>query len=41
VPIEDRLLASRFGDQYLDYQRTIPVYVPRLKPSKPKDFGKS
>ena len=41
VRIEDSLLASRFGDKFLDYQRTVPAYVPLLKSSKPKDLGKS
>jgi protein-S-isoprenylcysteine O-methyltransferase Ste14 len=31
VRIEDRLLAGQFGDQFRDYQRTIPAYVPFLK----------
>ena len=28
VRIEDALLASRFGDQFREYQRTVPAYVP-------------
>ncbi len=31
VRIEERLLASRFGDQFLDYQRRVPAYIPFLK----------
>ena len=31
VRIEDRLLASRFGDQFRDYQRRVPAYIPYLK----------
>lgn len=31
VRIEDGLLASRFGDQFRDYQRTIPAYIPLLR----------
>jgi protein-S-isoprenylcysteine O-methyltransferase Ste14 len=31
VRIEDRLLASRFGDQFRDYQRSAPAYIPFLK----------
>ena len=30
VRIEDRLLASRFGDQFRDYQRRVPAYIPFL-----------
>ena len=28
VRIEDTLLASRFGDQFSDYQRTVSAYIP-------------
>jgi protein-S-isoprenylcysteine O-methyltransferase Ste14 len=31
VRIEDSLLASRFGDQFRDYQRKVAAYVPFLK----------
>jgi len=31
VRVEERLLASRFGDQFLDYQRRVPAYIPFLK----------
>jgi protein-S-isoprenylcysteine O-methyltransferase Ste14 len=31
VRIEDRLLASQFGDQALDYQRRTAAYIPLLK----------
>jgi protein-S-isoprenylcysteine O-methyltransferase Ste14 len=31
VRIEDRLLASRFGDRFRDYQRSVPAYIPLLK----------
>jgi len=31
VRIEDGLLASRFGGQFLDYQRSVPAYLPFLK----------
>lgn len=40
VRIEDRLLASRFGDEFRDYQRAVSAYVPFLKgyrPSKVRD----
>ena len=29
--VEDKLLASRFGDQFLEYQRSVPAYIPFLK----------
>ena len=31
VRIEDRLLTSRFKDKFLDYQRSVPAYIPFLK----------
>jgi protein-S-isoprenylcysteine O-methyltransferase Ste14 len=31
VRIEDRLLASQFGDHFHHYQRTVPAYIPFLK----------
>lgn len=31
VRVEDRLLASRFGDQFLAYRRSVPAYVPFLR----------
>jgi protein-S-isoprenylcysteine O-methyltransferase Ste14 len=31
VRIEDRLLASRFKDKFLDYQRSVSAYIPFLK----------
>jgi protein-S-isoprenylcysteine O-methyltransferase Ste14 len=31
VRIEDGLLASRFGDQFRDYQRSVFAYVPFLR----------
>jgi protein-S-isoprenylcysteine O-methyltransferase Ste14 len=31
VRIEDRLLASRFGDQFRDYQRRVSAYIPFVK----------
>jgi protein-S-isoprenylcysteine O-methyltransferase Ste14 len=35
VRIEDALLVSRFGDQFRDYQRTVPAYIPFLKYLRP------
>jgi protein-S-isoprenylcysteine O-methyltransferase Ste14 len=31
VRIEERLLVSRFGDRFRDYQRNVPAYLPLLK----------
>jgi protein-S-isoprenylcysteine O-methyltransferase Ste14 len=31
VRIEDKLLAARFGDEFLEYQRTVGAYVPFVK----------
>ena len=31
VQIEDRLLASRFGDRLRQYQRRVPAYIPFVK----------
>jgi len=31
VRIEDRLLASRFGERFQDYQRSVPAYIPFLR----------
>ncbi len=31
VRIEDHLLASQFGDRFLEYQRRTPAYIPFLK----------
>ncbi len=31
VRIEDKLLASSFGERFLDYQRRVPAYIPFLK----------
>jgi len=30
VRIEEKLLASRFGEQFLDYRRRVPAYIPFL-----------
>ena len=30
VRVEEKLLASRFGEQFLDYQRRVPAYIPFL-----------
>jgi protein-S-isoprenylcysteine O-methyltransferase Ste14 len=31
VRIEDGLLASRFGEQFQEYRRTVPAYIPFLR----------
>jgi protein-S-isoprenylcysteine O-methyltransferase Ste14 len=31
VRIEDGLLASRFGDQFREYQRAVSAYIPRVR----------
>jgi len=31
VRIEDRLLASRFGDRFYEYQRRVPSYIPFVR----------
>jgi protein-S-isoprenylcysteine O-methyltransferase Ste14 len=33
---EERMLAEKFGDAYLDYQRRVPRIVPRLRCSYPE-----
>jgi protein-S-isoprenylcysteine O-methyltransferase Ste14 len=37
VRIEEKLLASRFGDEFRDYQRTVSPYIPFLKYSRLKN----
>jgi protein-S-isoprenylcysteine O-methyltransferase Ste14 len=31
VRIEDRLLASHFGERFVVYQQRVPAYIPFLK----------
>ena len=31
VRVEDGLLASRFGKQFEDYQRSVPAYIPLIR----------
>jgi protein-S-isoprenylcysteine O-methyltransferase Ste14 len=31
VRIEDKLLASQFGDTFEQYRRNVPAYIPFLK----------
>ena len=38
--VEERSLASRFGDEYLDYRRNVPRWIPRLRPWTQKGSGK-
>jgi protein-S-isoprenylcysteine O-methyltransferase Ste14 len=30
--IEEHSLANRFGEEYLDYRRNVPRWIPRLRP---------
>jgi protein-S-isoprenylcysteine O-methyltransferase Ste14 len=36
VRIEDNLLASRFGDRFLEYQQRVGAYIPFLKARSPR-----
>jgi protein-S-isoprenylcysteine O-methyltransferase Ste14 len=39
IPLsEEPGLARRFGDDYLNYKRNVPRWIPRLKPWQPEDF---
>ena len=31
VRVEEKLLAARFGDEFLEYRRRVPAYIPFLK----------
>ena len=31
VRVEDALLASRFGDQFRDYRRSVAAYIPFIR----------
>jgi protein-S-isoprenylcysteine O-methyltransferase Ste14 len=31
VRVEEKLLAAQFGDEFVDYQRRVPAYIPFLK----------
>jgi protein-S-isoprenylcysteine O-methyltransferase Ste14 len=31
VRIEDKLLASQFGEKFQQYQRSVPAYIPFVK----------
>jgi len=31
VRVEDALLASRFGDEFSEYQRKVPAYLPLIR----------
>jgi protein-S-isoprenylcysteine O-methyltransferase Ste14 len=33
--LEERRLLQRFGDDYRDYRRVTPAYLPRLRGSAP------
>lgn len=34
--VEERGLARRFGDDYLEYKKNVPRWIPRLSPWEPK-----
>ena len=34
---EEPGLVKRFGQEYIDYKKNVPRWIPRLKPWKPKD----
>lgn len=36
VRVEDGLLASRFGDTFQNYRRSVPAYIPRPKATRPR-----
>jgi protein-S-isoprenylcysteine O-methyltransferase Ste14 len=31
VRLEDKLLAERFGDEFRDYRRSTPAYIPLIR----------
>ena len=37
VLVEEPGLASRFGDEYLEYKRNVPRWIPRWTPWRPPD----
>ena len=39
--IEEPGLLYRFGDEYLDYKRNVPRWIPRLKPWTPSSGARS
>ena len=39
--IEERGLLNRFGEEYLDYRRNVPRWIPRLRPWTPGHGGRS
>ena len=39
--IEERGLLRRFGEEYLDYRRNVPRWIPRPRPWTPRRGGRS
>jgi protein-S-isoprenylcysteine O-methyltransferase Ste14 len=39
--IEEPSLQNRFGDEYLDYRRNVPRWIPRLRQWDPGSIGRS
>lgn len=37
LAVEEPRLASRFGDEYRDYSRAVPRWIPRIAPYRPLD----
>jgi protein-S-isoprenylcysteine O-methyltransferase Ste14 len=39
IPLsEEPGLARRFGDDYLEYKRNVPRWIPRITPWRPEDL---
>ena len=34
---EERQVLERFGDEYRDYMRRVPMFIPRAKPTHPQE----
>jgi protein-S-isoprenylcysteine O-methyltransferase Ste14 len=39
--LEEPDLSRRFGEEYLDYKRNVPRWIPRLRPWVPKSGGRN
>jgi len=39
--VEEPDLSGRFGEEYLDYKRNVPRWVPRLRPWNPRADGRT
>ena len=38
---EERGLESRFGQEYLEYKKHVPMWLPRMTPYRPAASGRS